>query len=66
MYILGNRTDLAAKSPMWDTVISELDKEGAVGTAIPIACHRHPDAVEYISKPGQLPRIAPDGECYFL
>jgi len=46
---------------MWRTVIDELEKEGCVGPGFPVACHRHSDDVHYISEPGVLPRIAPDG-----
>lgn len=62
LYILGNDRDLAARSKMWRTVISTLKEDNCVGNAFPVACHRHRDKVQYVSKPGQLPRIAPDGE----
>ncbi|RPD78076.1 hypothetical protein L226DRAFT_610074 [Lentinus tigrinus ALCF2SS1-7] len=63
MYILGNATNLSARSKMWREIIDELRKRDCLGSALPVACHRHPDAVEHVSKPGQLPRIAPDGGC---
>ena len=66
MYIFGNKDDLAKRSTMWDKVISELQEIDAVGTALPIACHQHPDAVQYVSQPGQLPQIAPDGKLKHL
>jgi hypothetical protein len=46
---------------MWHSIIEELDSIDCVGPALPIACYRHPDKVEYISKPGTLPQISPDG-----
>lgn len=46
---------------MWHSVIEELDVQDALGPGLPIACHRHPERVEYVSRPGQLSRIAPDG-----
>ena len=46
---------------MWNDVISELEKQGCVGNALPICCNRHPDRIEHISEAGQLPRISPDG-----
>lgn len=46
---------------MWRSVIAELEQEGHIGDAFPVACHRHPDAIQYISEPGTLPRFAPDG-----
>lgn len=53
---------------MWRSVIEELDSQDSLGPALPVACHRHRKTVEYISSPGQLSQIAPDGRClqYFL
>jgi hypothetical protein len=52
---------------MWRSVIDELENEQAVGDAFPVVCHQHPEAIEYVSKPGVLPRIAPDGEsCSYI
>ena len=61
LYILGNASDLASKSEMWSSVISQLDKNGSIGDAIPIQCHRHPDDIRYISKPDELSKLSPDG-----
>ncbi|KAG8908575.1 hypothetical protein FRC01_007332 [Tulasnella sp. 417] len=58
MYILGNADDLA-QSEMWRGVIVELKRQEAIGPAIPIACHRHPQKVTLISAPGQIARHAP-------
>lgn len=46
---------------MWQHIIEELETNEALGPALPIACHLHPEALEYVSAPGQLPQIAPDG-----
>ena len=48
---------------MWRSIIEELDAQDALGPALPVACHRHREKIEYVSKPGQLSRIAPDGRC---
>ena len=53
--------NMASRSHMWQSVIEELEKQEAVGDAFPIACHQHPESIEYVSKPGILPRLAPDG-----
>ncbi|KAH9895168.1 P-loop containing nucleoside triphosphate hydrolase protein [Cubamyces lactineus] len=63
LYIMGNAQNLSAKSKMWRTVLDELTKRDCLGNAFPIVCQRHPDAVQHVSKPGQLPRLAPDGGC---
>jgi hypothetical protein len=49
---------------MWKSVIEHLNKEGCVGDALPIACHQHQDSVQYVSQPGELPLISPDGESF--
>lgn len=51
---------------MWEKVIDELQERDAIGDGIPVACHRHPDATEYVSEPGRLSRLAPDGEVYAI
>ncbi|CAL1707171.1 unnamed protein product [Somion occarium] len=63
LYIMGNAANLAARSKMWESVLTELEKEDCVGDALPIVCQQHGDVTQYVSKPGQLPRIAPDGGC---
>lgn len=47
---------------MWRSIIDELEDEDAVGQAIPVVCHRHPDSIKNVSEPGQLPNFAPDGK----
>ncbi|PCH43420.1 nucleoside triphosphate hydrolase protein [Wolfiporia cocos MD-104 SS10] len=63
LYILGNAQDLASRSRMWSSVIAQLEQSESVGAAFPVQCQRHPDHINYVSKPGELPRIAPDGGC---
>ncbi|KAF8959737.1 hypothetical protein BDZ97DRAFT_1666780 [Flammula alnicola] len=63
LFIFGNAENLASRSKMWSAIIEELEGIGCVGPALPIACHRHPETVEHVSKPGTLPLIAPDGGC---
>jgi len=46
---------------MWGKIIEELEEKGLVGPALPIVCHRHSVPVKYVSEPGQLPQLAPDG-----
>ncbi|KAK7005664.1 hypothetical protein R3P38DRAFT_3038842 [Favolaschia claudopus] len=63
LFILGNASQLASRSKMWREVLEQLEDAGCVGTGFPVACHRHPDHVEWISEPGKLPLFAPDGGC---
>ncbi|KAG9309780.1 hypothetical protein JVU11DRAFT_10154 [Chiua virens] len=63
LYIFGNAEDLSYKSSMWCSILEELDAQDALGPALPVACHRHRDKVEYVLRPGQLSEIAPNGGC---
>jgi hypothetical protein len=64
LYIIGNAQNLSSRSPMWRTVIEELETRQELGEGIPVACNRHPETTVVISKPGELPRFAPDGTCH--
>lgn len=61
LYIFGHAQNLSSRSGMWGKIIEELEGKGLVGSALPIVCHRHSDVAKYVSEPGQLPQIAPDG-----
>ena len=61
LFIFGNVDNLSSRSKMWGKIIEELEGVDCVGPALPIACFRHPDRVEYVSKPGMLPQFSPDG-----
>ncbi|KAJ7593988.1 hypothetical protein C8J56DRAFT_777276 [Mycena floridula] len=63
LFILGNAPQMASRSPMWREVIEAMEEQGCIGPGVPISCHQHPETVEWISKPGMLPRFAPDGGC---
>lgn len=60
LYVMGNASNLR-KSPTWCTIIEEMEKQGQIGFGFPIVCTRHPDQTKIITKPGQLPKIAPLG-----
>lgn len=62
LIILGNAPNLSSRSRMWRSIIEELEAKEAVGDALPVSCPNHPGTVQYISSPGKLPRIAPDGK----
>lgn len=55
-----------AKSKMWKSVIEELTANDCIGSGFPIVCHRHPDRLVIVDRPGLLPQIAPDGERFLL
>lgn len=62
LYIFGNARDLSLSSRMWKEVIAQLKEKTCVGSTLPIVCYRHPDDVHEISRPGEIPRISPDGK----
>lgn len=67
MFILGNSDDLACQSNMWKGIIEELKETDSIGPGLPIMCHNHPNAVNFVTSPGQLPAVAPDGEhCHLI
>jgi len=57
---MGNASNLR-KNSTWSTILDEMEKGGQIGFGFPIACARHPEQVEIISEPGQLPKVAPLG-----
>jgi hypothetical protein len=62
MFILGNSDDLACQSDMWKGVVEELKESDCIGPGFPITCYNHPNTLRFVTSPGQLPAIAPDGE----
>lgn len=62
LFILGNSRDLSSRSRMWNTIIDELEDTECIGPAFPVSCQRHPERINYISEPGKLKLIAPDGK----
>ncbi|KAG8690474.1 hypothetical protein FRC11_011352, partial [Ceratobasidium sp. 423] len=61
LYIFGNAPDLAQGSGMWSDVLKELHSSECLGPKLPIACHRHPDYIKWIGKPGEIPIVSPNG-----
>jgi hypothetical protein len=62
---MGNAGDLSSRSAMWRDVIKQLEMGNQIGPALPIACNRHPDTINYISQPGEIPKVSPDGKNSF-
>ncbi|KAI0375984.1 hypothetical protein BV20DRAFT_31266 [Pilatotrama ljubarskyi] len=62
LYVLGNAANLR-KNPTWSVILDEMEARGQIGPGFPIACPRHPEQAAIISKPGQLPLVAPAGGC---
>ncbi|RDX40863.1 hypothetical protein OH76DRAFT_1412593 [Lentinus brumalis] len=62
LYVFGNAANLR-QNATWSTILDEMENRDQIGTAFPIICPRHPEQVNLISKPGQLPIVAPVGGC---
>ncbi|OSX56354.1 hypothetical protein POSPLADRAFT_1037619 [Postia placenta MAD-698-R-SB12] len=62
LFILGNAANLR-KNDTWSTIIDEMEVREEVGQGFPIVCPRHPEQTQLITKPGELPRLAPGGGC---
>jgi hypothetical protein len=62
MYILGNASNLR-KNETWTTVLDEMENDDLIGYAFPIICPRHPKTKRFVSEPGELPTLAPEGGC---
>ncbi|KEP47695.1 NFX1-type zinc finger protein [Rhizoctonia solani 123E] len=63
LYIFGNAPELAQGSQMWSDVLKELNSSECLGPKLPIACHRHPDYIQWIDRPGVIPTVSPKGGC---
>ncbi|KAH7335664.1 hypothetical protein B0J17DRAFT_769497 [Rhizoctonia solani] len=63
LYIFGNAPELAQGSQMWSKVLKELNSSECLGPKLPIACHRHPEYIQWIDKPGVIPVVSPRGGC---
>jgi hypothetical protein len=62
MYILGNASNLR-KNETWKAVLDEMENKDQIGYAFPISCPRHPTTRRSVTKPGELPTLAPEGGC---
>ncbi|KAH9923478.1 uncharacterized protein BXZ73DRAFT_50943 [Epithele typhae] len=62
LYVLGNAANLR-QNDTWDTILAEMEENDQIGSAFPIICPRHPEEVNFISQPAELPRVAPVGGC---
>ncbi|KAF8668071.1 P-loop containing nucleoside triphosphate hydrolase protein [Rhizoctonia solani] len=64
LYIFGNAPELAQGSQMWSDVLKELNSSDCLGSKLPIACHRHPDYVQWIDSPGMIPIVSPKEDLF--
>lgn len=63
LLILGNAELFRQQSSMWQSVISTLEEEMAVGDALPLRCEQHPEEeATLVNGPGLIPQLSPQGE----
>jgi len=62
MYIIGNK-HTARPIPMWDKVITVLEKDGNLGQTLALCCPRHKETPIEVSKPDDFSIFAPEGGC---
>lgn len=62
MYIIGN-SDTARPVPMWNEVISILERDNKIGQSLALCCPRHKDTLIEVSTPDDFVRFAPEGGC---
>ena len=62
MYIIGN-TYTARPVPMWNEVITILEKDGNIGQTLALRCPRHKETPIEVSKPDDFSIFSPEGGC---
>ncbi|KAI4239984.1 MAG: hypothetical protein L6R40_005416 [Gallowayella cf. fulva] len=62
MYIIGN-THTARPVPMWDKVLTTLERDGNIGTTLALCCPRHKETPIEVSKPDDFSIFSPEGGC---
>ncbi len=63
---MGNAAQLSARSKMWESIIEQLSDENAIGGGFPLMCSRHPGNINYVSQPGEIKNVSPDGESQLM
>lgn len=63
LFLFGDAGLLRARASIWESIIRDLEGDGAVGPMLPARCPGHPDDVLDITAPGQLRVRAPFGGC---
>ena len=62
MYIVGN-VNTARPVPMWDKVLTILERDGNVGKTLELRCPRHEETEIKVSKPDDFSIFSPEGGC---
>ncbi|KAI4197444.1 MAG: hypothetical protein LQ348_002163 [Seirophora lacunosa] len=62
MYIIGN-AHTARPVPMWDKVLTTLERDGNIGQSLALCCPRHKETQMEVSKPDDFSIFSPEGGC---
>lgn len=49
---------------MWESVITTLEEQDAVGDALPIRCEQYPEELSFVKEPGVVSQISPQGQFF--
>ncbi|CAH0482405.1 unnamed protein product [Peronospora belbahrii] len=63
LILVGHGDLLRAKSPLWQQVLDQLQREECFGNGLPLYCQRHPDYQRIATNPSSFELLAPDGGC---
>ena len=62
-YCIGNFSLLAENSPLWKTILDNLERNDQVGQYLPLCCANHPETVVKARTPKDFETFAPEGGC---
>ncbi|KAG9027745.1 hypothetical protein FS842_004882 [Serendipita sp. 407] len=60
LFVFGNGDLLSSKSDMWTKVTNHFKETDCYGTGLPIACHLHPDTVQWVDSAEKLRQVSPE------
>ena len=62
-FCIGNFKLLRNQAPIWEQIMSDMEKKGYVGDGIPLYCKNHPETTFLASSPEDFKKHAPTGGC---
>ncbi|KAL3665452.1 hypothetical protein V7S43_009487 [Phytophthora oleae] len=63
LILVGHGQLLRAKSPLWEKVLGQLQRDGCYGDGLLLHCQQHPDYRRIATEPKSFALLAPDGGC---
>ena len=62
-YVIGNFELIRQQSPLWESIISDVESRGCYGKALPLYCCNHPETKFSAEKDTDFSANAPNGGC---